>query len=188
MILSKRERYLVIAAVLGALIFLLDRYVATPLLDWRAGLKAEEQGLVNELENVTRVFERRKLMEQRWKDMLASGLGKDVAKAESRVLHALQDWSQESGLALSALKPEGITQKDGIQEIAFQAVGTGPMTSVARFMWLVEETSLPLKIKQMQLGSRKEGVDDLSLQLQVSMLCLSAEAENDEQTTDEEAL
>ena len=187
MILSKRERYLVIAAILGALIFLLDRYVATPLLDWRTELEAEEQSLVNELENVTHLFERRKLMEQRWKDMLASGLDKNVAKAESRVLHALQDWSKESGLALSALKPEGITQEGGIHEITFQAVGIGPMRSVARFMWLVEETSMPLKIKQMQLGSRKEGVDDLSLQLQVSVLCLPAELSNDNQTKDVQA-
>ena len=114
-------------------------------------------------------------MEQEWKEMLEAGLKRDVSEAESQVLHAVRNWSQESGLALSSVKPQRIAQEGDLQEITFQAAGTGSMRSVARFLWQLETAPLPLKVKELQLGSRKEGADDLSLQLRISALYLPAE-------------
>ena len=52
----------------------------------------------------------------------------------------------------------------------------------ARLLWQVETTGLPLRVHEMQLGARKEGTDDLSLQLKASTLYLGADAGADPQT------
>ncbi len=49
------------------------------------------------------------------------------------------------------------------------------MSAVGPFLWRLETTPLPLRIKELQLGSRRDGEDDLSLTLTVSALYLAAE-------------
>jgi hypothetical protein len=44
------------------------------------------------------------------------------------------------------------------------------MYAVSRFLWRVETAKVPIRVKEMQLGSRKEGADDLTLTLRLSTL------------------
>jgi hypothetical protein len=149
----------------------------TPFLDRRAKVENQRQSLLGEMERATSLFKRRKLMEQRWQDMVSGGLESDASKAESNVLHAVRNWSQDCGLVLSSVKPERAIGEGNLQEIMFVVAGTGTMSSVGQFLWQIETASLPLKIKEIQLGSRKEGADDLSLQLRLSALYVAGEAQ-----------
>jgi hypothetical protein len=47
------------------------------------------------------------------------------------------------------------------------------MRDVSQFLWQVETSSLPVKIKDIQLGSRNENADDMSLQLRLSAIYLT---------------
>ena len=62
-----------------------------------------------------------------------------------------------------------ILQVDGASP-QVQAAGTGSMNAVSRFLWRVETAGIPLRVKEMQLGSRKEGADDLTVQLRLSTI------------------
>lgn len=177
MVLSKRERYFAIVAILVVALLVGDRYIMTPFLDRRAKVEAERQSLLAEMEQARSLFKRRKLMEQKWQEMVSGGLESDASKAESQVLHAVRNWSQECGLVLSSVKPERVVGEGNLQEIAFMVAGTGTMSSVGQFLLRVETASLPIKIKDFQLGSRKEDADDLSLQLRLSALYLASEAQ-----------
>jgi len=46
------------------------------------------------------------------------------------------------------------------------------MQSVGRLIWRIENAQLPIRIEDIQLGSRTEGVDDMSLQLKLSAIYL----------------
>jgi hypothetical protein len=50
------------------------------------------------------------------------------------------------------------------------------MEAVARLLWRMETTELPLRISEVQIGSRRDGADDLSLQLMASTLYLEPQA------------
>ena len=86
----------------------------------------------------------------------------------------VRDWSQEARLSLSSLRPERMKDKGELQEITFRTSGTGPMSAVTGFLWRLESSPLPIRVMELQLGTRKEGTDDLSLQLRISALCQSA--------------
>ncbi len=178
MVLSKRERYVVAVTIIAVSVLVLDRYIVTPFLDGRAQIEAERESLLREMQSAMNQFARRRQMEREWKEMLEAGLKRDASEAESQVLHAVRNWSQESGLMLSSVKPERIAEEGDLQEIMFQAAGTGSMRSVAQFLWQLETAPLPLRVKELQLGSRKEVADDLSLQLRISALYLPAEPES----------
>jgi hypothetical protein len=168
--LSGRETWLAVAAAVAVVVLLGDRYVLTPLLESGAAMQAEQQAVASELEGASALFAREGLLLRRWSEMTAGGLAADAAGAESRLLHALRDWAQEEGLELASLTPSRGERDGALREVSVTVSATGRMASVARFLWRVETTTLPLRIRDLTLGSRTEGEDDLSLQLQLSTL------------------
>jgi len=174
--LSRRERNIAIAALATVLILLLDRYAVTPIM---AGLErgaAEKAALTEELREAQSLFKRQRLHAARWRKMLDSGLKRKPEEAESAIFHALRGWSKQSGLSLSAVKPGKTDDQPDLVRISFQVTAAGRMKAVAKFLWLIETASVPIRIEQLQLGARKDGEDDLSLQLKLSSICLPAPA------------
>ena len=170
MILSRRERLLIAATLIAVAALVLVRYAVTPLLDARDAAEARKQGLLDEMDRARGLLAHERRLSPEWRAMTAAGLRRDPTEAESQVLHAVGDWAMEAGLRLSSLKPERVSEKKHLQEINFQATGTGSMNAVARFLWRVETAGIPIRLKELQLGSRKEGTDDLTLQLRLSTL------------------
>jgi hypothetical protein len=97
---------------------------------------------------------------------------RNEAEAESRILTALREWSGAANMALSSIRPERVSSSRGLQEMIFTVAGRGSLESVARFLWQIETAVLPVKIKDMQLGSSSEAGDSMSLQLHLSALYL----------------
>ena len=173
MILSKRERRIAALTIMAVTILVLDRGLLTPYLRHRTQLTVDKQGILVDLENAHGLFARREKLSPKWEEILKSGLKPDAASAESAALNALRDWAEESGLTLSSLKPERSNKRGQMQEITFQAICVGPMNGVSKFLWRVEDAALPVKVSDLQLSTRKEGTDDLTLQVRIAVLCLA---------------
>lgn len=173
MVLSKRERIILIAAVVVVGALLGDRFVFTPVTDKLGQTEAQKRQLLARLNEAQNLFERRRLMERKWKTMLSDGL-QSAGEAESGIARALDDWSEEAGLTLSSVKPERVASNRGLREMTFTVAGRGSLYAVTRFLWEVETTSLPIKVKDMQLGSSSESGESMSLQLRLSALYLGA--------------
>jgi len=178
--MSKRERHIALAAIAALVLLVADHYVLRPIATYRAQAESEFQKAKGDMELAESLFSRRKLMANKWNEMIAGGLKANPGEAESQVLHAMRNWAEEAGLTLWSMKPERLDNGGELPEIIFQAAGTGSMSAVSRFLWLAETTSMPLRVKDLQVGSRQEGADTLSLQLRLSTLYLRAEAHQDE--------
>lgn len=87
------------------------------------------------------------------------------------MLNTLRAWSQETGLSISSIRPERVVKSNDLAQIGFEATGNGTLRSVAQFMQRIESSSLPLRVHEMQVSSRSEGADDLTLRLRVSTIC-----------------
>ena len=174
MVLSRRERIIALAAlfVVGAL--MLDRFVLTPALRQLERTESQKQELLAQLTEAQSLFERRGMLERKWETMLSDGLRND-AEAESRVARALDDWSVDTRLMLSSVKPERVAGDRGLKEMTFVVAGKGQIDAVARFLYKVETAELPIKVKDLQLGSASESGDSMSLQLRLSALYLGAD-------------
>ena len=51
-----------------------------------------------------------------------------------------------------------------------QATGAGGMENISKLLWKMQSAQFPLKITEMQLGSRNDNSSDLALQLKISTL------------------
>jgi len=171
MMLTKREQKIGVVTVAVIIILALDRFLLTPYLETRERLDSEKQKLIAELRKSRAVLAEWKEMPPLWEEIPDGETETGAAGREGDALSAIRSWSEESRMTLSLLKPEGKEKKGKLAENIFQVVGTGTMSSVSMFLWKVENASRPsLKIKDMQLAARKEGVDDLTLQVRIGEL------------------
>jgi Tfp pilus assembly protein PilO len=170
MFLSKRERFIITAAAIVLALLVLDQYVVSPLMECSDREAARKEIRLAEIQRGRDLLDRKREIAPKWREMIASGLKRDPAEAESQILHAVGDWAKDAGLKLASVKPERMPDKRNLQEISFQAAGTGSMHAVSRFLWRLETSKVPIRVKEMQIGARKEGTDDLSLQLRLSTL------------------
>ena len=173
MVLSKRERIIALVAivVVGALVA--DRFVISPVSGRLQQTESEKQQLLAEVNEALSLFERQRLMERKWKKILSDGL-RSEAEAESRVGRALHEWSEDAKLTLTSVKPERTAGDKGVQEITFVVAGRGPLDAVAWFLYQIETAELPVKVTNMRLGSTSESGDNVTLELRLSAIYLSA--------------
>ena len=168
--LSQRERLLAFSA-LGVLVVLLaDFYALTPLLAQQDVLQGQREQLLAELSRGQKLVVERRQLTPKWNNMLSSGMKSEPSAAESQLLHALRDWAKEAGFALSSVKPDRPESKEQLKEVHIQATGTGSMDGIVKLLRRMQTSALPLKILEFQLGSRTDGMDDLSLQVKLSTL------------------
>ena len=184
MVLSKRERIILIVTVLTLGALVVDKIILGPVKGRLDELKSQRDVLVAEIEEAQSLFDRRRLQEPRYRAMLADGFRNDT-EAESRVLRSLRDWSEVTGLTLSSVKPERVASDQGLKEMTFAVAGKGTLRSVSEFLWYIETAALPIKVKNMQIGSASEAGDNMSLQLRLSALYLGADQEQTVQTQPE---
>lgn len=177
--LSKRERIMAIMAVAVVGFLVLNKFLIGPVASKLQQLETQKSQLLVELDEAQNLFRKRRVLEKEWKNALSEGLRNEV-EAESKVGRALNEWSQEARLTLSSVKPDRVASDKGLKEMTFVIVGTGTLDAVARFLWKIETAPLPIKVKDMQLGSSNESGQSMSVQLRLSALCLGTEQKSSE--------
>jgi hypothetical protein len=186
--LSRREK--IIGITVGAVVglFALDRLAVTPLLAQREQLNTDISKAELQLAQATNLIRSKPLLDKQLADNISKGLTKGQSEAESQLLNHLREWAQESGLDLGTLKPAGAPQqvvklggRPSEKEKAFlkltcRASGTGNAEQVGRFIYRIQTASIPLRITDLTINTRKEETDDLEVSLGVSTIFLTPEA------------
>lgn len=172
MALTNRERLIMIFAAAAVLILAADRYILTPLLDKREQTRQMRNALQTELEQSLAALERKKVLQQRWAQMQEAGLSYEVEAIENRVLRHLEETSGRARFLLTSIQPDRPTAGKQLGEIDFLVSGSGTMAAVTQFLWDIETSKLPLRIKSLQLGAADENGSQMTLQLKLSSIYL----------------
>lgn len=172
MVFSKRERIVFILTAVAIAVLVLDQYALTPLLTARQSAKIHKAKLTGELEATDGLLHQRRVLGRKWQEMLAGGMKAQREETESQVMHAVRNFSQEAGLKLSSLLTPQVRSTDNtvLPEVCVHAGGTGSMRAVSGFIRRLETAKFPLKILSLQINSRKEGTNDLQVQVEFSTL------------------
>jgi hypothetical protein len=178
MTFSKRERIILLLTLVAVGALVLDFFALTPLLKRIDEVETQRTVLLNRMTKAESVLSRRRVLAPRWRRMVTESLKDDPGAAESQVLHAIGDWAERARLNLTSVRPDRSAEETPLPEIDFRAAGTGSMSAVSRFLYGLQAADIPVKIKNLQLSSRREGSDSLSLQLTFSTLYVPPESES----------
>ena len=168
MVLSQRERSILIVALATAAFLILYYAVVSPYLDWRKGSLVRQAMLQTKVQEARDVIERSSRTARQWKEMVQPAIKSDPAEAESQIFHAFDDWAATSGVVVTLQKSQRSAEKTRLPEIMFQEQGTGTMKSLAGLLWKIQTAGIPIKVTDLTVDSRKDGQDDLMFKFSLS--------------------
>lgn len=166
--LSKRERILTWATGATIAAFVVNAYIVEPLTEGAKALEERRLALEGEVRAAENLIDTQPRLEERWREMIEAGLTSNAAHAEAQVFSLLREWAEEARLSLSLIKPQRAAESETLTELRFVASCEGNMRAVTRLLFLIESAQAPVRIEKIQLVSRKEGEDDLTLTLHLS--------------------
>jgi hypothetical protein len=172
MVLSKRERYFVIGGGIIVVGLALYQFALDPAMTAIQAAQKQKGRLESQLAANKRLLAERDKVGPLWQEWMRTGIKDKPEDAEGQAYNALGQWARESGVGLILLRGERLTEKSQIPQAAFQFTGQGTMSSIRNFLVRIQKGMLPLRITDLQLSSRKDGLDDLSFTLRMSTIYL----------------
>ncbi len=171
---SNRQRLLVIAVLAGIGLLMADSLIFTPLTKaWRTR-SAEIARLQKNVTEGRGVIARAVSTQARWKEMQEQALPKDPAQAEQDLISAFDRWGRASNAQLGSIKPQwkrGASNRYSLLECRVDA--SGSLATLTRLLYEVEKSPLALRIDSIELTSRDDFGQKLTLGLLVSGLRLT---------------
>jgi len=171
--IENRQRVLAIFAITAVVLLASDRLILVPLTRaWkaRAGRIVE---LKREVTQGGMLLGRERVIRTRWSGMRTNTLPNNVSAAESEVLRAFDRWEQDSRISVTSKKPQWKRNEDDYMTFECRVDASGTLPALTRFLYEVEKDPLALKIESVEIASRDNDGQQLSLALQVSGLMLN---------------
>lgn len=166
-----RQKLLVIVAVAGLGLLLFEYFIRVPLTHLWQTHAAEIARLQQQVTQGRATIARGPQMQRVWSEMQANALPADPAQAEQDVLTAFDRWGRSYSIELGSIRPQwkrGATDKYSVLECRVDA--TGNMQALSRFLYELERSALPLRVDSVEVMSRDDGGQRLTLSLVVSGL------------------
>jgi hypothetical protein len=171
--INPRQKLLVIGAAVAVLLYVADSIYGVVAASWSARSK-EIARLRQDVDKGRSSIERGPRTQATWADMEKNSLPKDPAQAEQELITAFDKWGRANNVELSSIKPQwkrGSTDRYSLLECRIDATGTN--SSLARFLWEVEKSPLPLRVETVEINARDNSGQKLGLGLVVTGLRLS---------------
>jgi Tfp pilus assembly protein PilO len=113
-----------------------------------------------------------KRAQRNWRELENGTLKSDQSSAVSQIFNQVNTWAQSSGLTISSLRPERTEDENGFKKVTIRATGNGGMRQIGQFLYAVEKATIPVRVVDLQLSSRKDGTDDLAIQIALTTVYL----------------
>ncbi len=171
--IKSREHLLAIAAIAIVALLVGDRLVLTPLTQaWKAR-SARVVSLQKSIQKGALLLDREQTIRERWSMMETNTLPATVSAAENSVLKAVDRWAQASRISFTSIKPQWKEPSPEFKTLECRADAFGNLSSVARFLHELETDPLALKIEEIEITSRDNEGQQLSLAVRFSGLLLT---------------
>jgi hypothetical protein len=108
----------------------------------------------------------------RWEGMRTNTFSPESSVAENQMLKAFDRWAQESRVRVNSLKPQGKRGDDTYATVECRVDAAGDLPALTRFLYGLENDPLGLRIDTVEIGTRDDKGEQLTLGLQVSGLIL----------------
>jgi hypothetical protein len=170
--IKNRQQMLAIAAIAGIALLASDRLLISPLTKRWKERSTRIADLKKSVTQGAQLLERERVIQARWDSMRTNTLPDNASAAENEMLKAFERWSQESRISISSIKPQWKRIGEDSVTLEYRADALGSMPALTRFLYEVEKDPLAIKVEGVEITSRDNDGQQLSLGLQVSGLLL----------------
>jgi Tfp pilus assembly protein PilO len=173
--IENRQKVLTIVAISAVALLALDRLILTPLGHVWAKRSERIAELSKDLTQGRLLLDREKRIRDRWSNMASNTLPVNLSMAESKVLKSVDHWTQDSGISFTSIKPQWKQNADDYVTLECRADAFGDMSSLTRFLYDLEREPLALRVEDVEITSRDNDGQQLSLGVRFTGLVLTGE-------------
>jgi Tfp pilus assembly protein PilO len=176
--IENRQRLLVIVTLSALGLFVADRLVFGPLTtSWKA--RSERiADLRKQVTDGSLLLQRENSLRARWSQMSTNTLPTNPSLAEQQLLKAVDAWAQESHVSVTGITPQWKGDEDDhYQTLDCQVDTTGDLAALSRFLYDMEKNPMALKLESVELTSRDNTGQELTMNVRVSGLVLAPEGQ-----------
>jgi Tfp pilus assembly protein PilO len=176
-VLSKRERYIVIVTVAVVAILGLDQFFVSPLLAKKSDLDGRIDSAEKEVAKQSTDVDLAKRARHKWAQAAGNTVKRDAPEVESQVNNSVRQWGQDSRMNVTSFRQDRIEKEKGFTKITYLVTGAGSMDQIGRFLHRIQTSKIPIRIVDLQITTKKEGGDDLILTVKVASIFEQPEPE-----------
>jgi hypothetical protein len=170
---NNRQQLLVILAAAAIGYFIMDKLVISPLAgSWKSRSERITK-LQREIKQGETLLDRDQIIRQRWENMRTNTLPVNLSTAEGEVLKAFDRWTQDSRISFSGIKTQWKRNSDEYLLLDCRADAFGSLEAVTRFLHDVEKDPSALRVESVEITSRDNNGQQLTVALQVTGLVLA---------------
>ena len=168
-----RQKLLILAAVAAVALLAGDRLVLTPLGKLWKERAARVVQLKKSVQQGTMLIEREQAIRTRWAFMRTNTLAAEGSVAENQLLQSFDRWSQASRIGITSIKPQWKRADERYATLECRVDAFGNLPALTQFLYDIEKAPLGLKLELVEVASRDDRGEQLTLGLQVSGLQLN---------------
>jgi len=172
---DNRQKLLMIVTFAVAALFVGDKLIYSPLVRLAQARSKEVKNLQLQVARGRTLIKYEQDIRKEWSDMRTNMLPVNQSFAQERVLRAFQDWAQESGVSLNGTVPQWKNgETPDYKTLVCRVDASGTLWMLSRFIYDIEKGPMGLRLESVDLNSRDNTGQQLTLGLQVSGLVLNS--------------
>jgi hypothetical protein len=175
-VMSQRERYIVIGTLGVVALFALDYLFLSPQIERYKALNDQITTDLVQVDHNNKVFKRARESKQKWAEMTAGALKRDASTTESQLIDSIGQWAQDARMSVS-YKPERTEKQKDFVKVTYRATCNGSMSQLRTSLLHVQRATIPIRITDLQVSSRPEGTDALQISMGISTVYLAPETD-----------
>jgi hypothetical protein len=172
--MPRRQRWLILAIATLLLLLALNQIVFAPLGNAWQARSLEIQKLKGAVGSGHSIIARGDHLRQLWTEIQSGTLPRDPAQSEYEVLSAIENFGRTSVIEFGSIKPlwkRGENDNYSILECRLDA--SGSLSALSRFLYELGKSPLALRTESVELVSRDDTGQRMTLSLVVTALRLA---------------
>ncbi len=172
---QKRQRMLLIGAIVSVTLLFGNQLVFTPLTAFWKGRSERIETLNADIEKGERLLNNQRRYRRVITDVERDSLPENQFEAEGIVVQALNQWSRDSRLNLTKIDSVLVSKnRDLPRMLAFRVTGIGDRSAVYSFLYFLETAPLALALEEVNIIAADDTGRELTLDLAFTGLLISS--------------
>jgi hypothetical protein len=172
---GNRQQLLIVVTIAVVALLAGDKLMYTPLKNlWQARAK-EVKELRGQIRRGSATINNERVIYGQWEQIQTNTLPSNQSAALEKISKAFRDWAEESGASLNGVTPQWKSDSDEYKTVVCRVDASGTLWMLSRFIYDIEKDPMGLKLESVDLSSRDNTGQQLTLALQVSGLVLNSQ-------------
>ncbi|HTV60965.1 MAG TPA: hypothetical protein VMH30_00195 [Verrucomicrobiae bacterium] len=169
---KNRQQFLIVLTAIVVALYLGNLLLFGPLQKlWKSRQAAIVQ-LRQQVSSGRILIRREDYIRSMWGHIHANALPPEASSAEQEMLLGFDRWSQASGVNIESITPQWENDEPDYSTLDCRVDASGNLFTLTRFLYQIESDPMPIQIESVQLTSRDDQGQELSLGLDLSGLAL----------------